>query len=70
MENYGLCELKDLYSWLLHSEKVFSEKLVRVAELAKQRQGLVFRSFRMSEFEKDVQIVSRSLYTRVGGKLG
>jgi hypothetical protein len=63
VENYGFTKLKDLYSWLLHSEKVLTERLVRVSELAKQRQGLVFRSFRMNEFEKDVETI-HDLYTR------
>jgi len=63
VENYGFTKIKDLYTWFLHSDKVFSDKLVRVSELAKQRQGLVFRSFVMKDFANEVAKV-HDLYTR------
>ena len=54
---------KDLYSWYLHGERVFSEKFVRVSEAARQRQGLVFRSLNMKDFANEVQNI-HELYTR------
>lgn len=62
-ENYGFTKVKDLYTWYLRGDKVFSEKLVRVSELAKQRQGLVFRSLNMKDFRNEVQRV-HDLYSR------
>ena len=54
---------KDLYSWYLHGEKVFSEKFVRVSEAARQRQGLVFRSLNVKDFANEVQKI-HEMYTR------
>ncbi len=62
-EAYGFAKAKDLYSWYLHGEKVFSEKFVRVSEAARQRQGLVFRSLNMKDFANEVQKI-HELYTR------
>lgn len=62
-EAYGFAKAKDLYSWYLHGEKVFSEKFVRVSEAARQRQGLVFRSLNVKDFANEVQKI-HEMYTR------
>ena len=62
-KTYGFKKIKDLYSWGLHQDKVFTEKLVRVSEAARQRQGLVFRTINMKDFDNEVKRV-HELYTR------
>jgi hypothetical protein len=63
VEGYGFRKARDLYSWYLDSKKVFSEKFVRVAEAAKQRQGVVIRSINMKDFENEIKIV-HEVYSR------
>ena len=62
-EAYGFTKAKDLYSWHLHQDKVFTDKFVRVSEAAKQRQGVVFRSLNMKDFDNEVQKV-HEIYSR------
>jgi hypothetical protein len=62
-EAYGFTKIKDLYSWFLREDKVFTERMVRVAEAAKKRQGLVVRPFDMKNFDRDVKIV-HDLYSK------
>ncbi len=62
-EAYGFTKIKDLYTWYLDGSKVFSEKMVRVSEAAKQRQGLVLRSLNMKDFDNEVKMV-HELYSR------
>lgn len=63
VEAYGFTKIKDLYSWALHQDKVFTDKLVRVSEAAKKRQGLVFRSLNMKDFDNEVKKV-HDIYSR------
>jgi GNAT superfamily N-acetyltransferase len=63
IETYGFRKAKDLYAYYVHKDKVFSEKLVRVAEMLKQREGLVFRSLNMKDFDNEVMTI-RDLYNR------
>jgi GNAT superfamily N-acetyltransferase len=63
VETYGFTKIKDLYSWGLHQDKVFTDKLVRVSEVARQRQGLVFRALNMKDFDNEVKRV-HELYSR------
>jgi hypothetical protein len=62
-EAYGFKKIKDLYTWYLHKDKVFSDKFTRVSEAAKKRAGLEFRSFSMKDFDRDVKIV-HDLYSK------
>jgi len=62
-EAYGLVKAKDLYTWYLHSDKVFSERFVRVSEAAKKRQGIVFRPINMKDFDNEVAKV-HYIYSR------
>jgi GNAT superfamily N-acetyltransferase len=63
VEAFGFTKAKDLYSWALHKDKVFSEKFVRVSEAAKQRQGIVFRTINMKDFDNEVKKV-HEIYSR------
>lgn len=57
-ENYGLKKAKDLYAYKLESDKVLaSEKLKRVADIAKQRSGLVISSLDMKNFKSELEKV-------------
>jgi GNAT superfamily N-acetyltransferase len=62
-EAYGFTKIKDLYTWFLRGEKVFTDKLIRISEAAKQRQGLVFRSLKMKDFDREVKTV-HELYSK------
>lgn len=54
-DNYGFTKAKDLYAYKLENEKVVaSEKLKRVAEIARQRSGLVIKQLDMKNFEADL----------------
>ncbi|MBI2620102.1 MAG: hypothetical protein HYW57_08485 [Ignavibacteriales bacterium] len=55
IESYGLTKIKDLYSFLLSQETVYSDRLERIHALVKERQGLSFRSLDMKRFDSDVQ---------------
>jgi hypothetical protein len=63
VEAYGFRKAKDLFTWYLHSDAVFSERFVRIAEAAKKRQGLVLRSLNMKEFDNEVKTI-HEIYTR------
>lgn len=57
-DNYGFTKAKDLYAYKLENEKVIrSEKMKRVAELAKQRYGLNIRQLDMKNFKKELENV-------------
>jgi GNAT superfamily N-acetyltransferase len=63
LEQYGFTKAKDLYAFYLHQDRVFSEKMVRVAEAVKKRAGLVFRSLNMKDFDNEKKKIHH-LYTR------
>ncbi len=57
-DNYGLKKIKDLYAWKLEQEKVLgSEKVRRVAELARKRYGLKITQLNMKNFNAEVEKV-------------
>lgn len=54
-EKYGLEKVKDLYAYKLENKKVLSsEKLKRVAELAKQRAGVTVRVMNKKDFANEL----------------
>ena len=55
LEGYGLTKVKDLFSYLLNQDKVYSEKLERVNNLVKDRHNLVFRPLDIKHFDDEVQ---------------
>jgi len=63
IENVGFKKAKDLYAYYLRDDKVFSEKFVRISEMAKKRGGLVFRSLNMKDFDNEL-VKIHELYSR------
>lgn len=57
LESYGLQKAKDLYSYILSQETVYSEKLQRVNTLVKERMGLTIRPLNMKRFNDEVKII-------------
>jgi hypothetical protein len=63
IENAGLKKIKDLYAYHVCKDKVFSDKLIRVSEMIKQREGLTFRTINMKDFDNEVKQI-KLLYNR------
>ncbi|MBI4810314.1 MAG: hypothetical protein HY800_02485, partial [Ignavibacteriales bacterium] len=63
IEGAGLAKAKDLYAYHVCREKAISEKLSRVTEKVRQREGLTFRSIDMKRFDEEVSII-KDLYNR------
>ncbi len=63
IEDYGFKKLKELYAYYVHGDRVFTDKLVRVAELVKKRGGVTFRTINMKDFENEARII-RDMYNR------
>jgi hypothetical protein len=63
IEDAGLKKIKDLFAYEMNSTRVFTDKLVRGAEIVKKRTGLTIRTIDMSHFEREVKLI-RELYTR------
>lgn len=58
IENYGFKKAKDLFAYRISNEKLNqSEKLVRIAELAKQRSKLTIRQINMKDFKNELDKV-------------
>ncbi len=57
-DNYGFKKAKDLYAYKLENKKVLgSDKLRRVAEIARKRSGLKITQLNMKEFNRDLEKV-------------
>jgi hypothetical protein len=57
-ENYGLRKAKDLNAWQLETDKVLSsEKLKRVADIARKRSGLKISQIELRNFKSEVEKV-------------
>lgn len=63
VETWGFKKARDLYAYYLHKDKVFSDKMVRVSEMVRQRTGVVIRPLNMKRFDDEVTII-RDLYNR------
>jgi len=63
IENCGFSKIKDLYAYHVHKDKVLSEKMNRVVEAVRQREGLAIRTLDMKNFPREVATI-RELYTR------
>ena len=67
-DNYGLAKIKDLYAYKLDTEKVLgSEKLARVAEIARKRSNIVIKSLDMKNFQSELEKV-KEIYNRAWEK--
>ncbi|MGA9115858.1 MAG: N-acetyltransferase [Bacteroidota bacterium] len=63
LEGWGLARARDLYAYEVRGDRAMTEKLVRVSEAVKRREGLVFRSLNMRDFDGEVDRI-RDLYNR------
>ena len=63
LEKAGFKKIKDLYAYHVCEERVMTEKLRRVSEMVKQREGFTFRSLNMNDFNNEV-IRMKDLYNR------
>jgi GNAT superfamily N-acetyltransferase len=63
VEGYGFAKIKDLYAYKVERDKVFTDKLVRGAEIVRKRTGAVIRTIDFSKFESEVKVI-RELYSR------
>ncbi len=57
-DNYGMKKAKDLYAYKLENEKVTSsEKMKRVADIARKRSHMEIKQLNMKEFDKELDKV-------------
>jgi hypothetical protein len=57
VEGYGLRKAKDLYSYNLSQETVYTDRFKRANALVKERNSLTIRSIDMKHFDRDVALV-------------
>lgn len=57
LERYGFQKARDLYSYILTQDSVYSDKLERVNNLVKERHHLTFRSLDMKKFDAEVELI-------------
>lgn len=63
IETAGFTKVKDLYSYFLNEEGVFSGRVPAVAEKVRQRENITTRSLNMAKFENEINVI-RDLYNR------
>ncbi|MCL4512278.1 MAG: hypothetical protein M1470_14655 [Bacteroidetes bacterium] len=66
-DNYGLEKEKDLFAYHVNADKVFTDKLERVARMVTHREGVTFRSINMKELKKEIQLV-KEVYNEAWSK--
>ena len=59
VEGYGFKKAKELYSYLLSQETVYSERIMRANALVKQRSSLTIRKIDMKNYDRDVALVKQ-----------
>jgi GNAT superfamily N-acetyltransferase len=57
IEAYGFTKAKDLWSWELSASAEPPEKVVRIAEKIRQREGVTVRSVELKNFEAEVALI-------------
>lgn len=63
IERAGFQGIKDLYAYELRKETAISERLVRISEMVRRKEGLTFRSLNMKDFDNEVARI-RNLINR------
>lgn len=63
IETYGFKKAKDLYAYYVNRDDTLTERLHRVANAVKSRDGFTVRTINMREFDKEVKTI-HGLYTR------
>ncbi len=59
LEGYGLVKSRDLISYLLSQDTVMSEKLQRVTQRVRERQGITIRPLNMKDFDAELERFKR-----------
>jgi GNAT superfamily N-acetyltransferase len=70
LKGAGLEKVKDVYSYYVHKDRVFSEKFVRVMEKLKQRETLTVRPLNMKDFKAEldrVKVIYNNAWSRNWG---
>jgi len=58
MDNYGLKKIKDLYAYRIDNKKLLqSEKLIRIAEIAKKRSNVEIKQIDLKKFKSELEKV-------------
>lgn len=57
LERHGLAKNRDLVSYLLSQDTVMTDKLQRVTQRVKERQGITVRSLNMKDFDNELERV-------------
>lgn len=63
VERAGIPKIKDLYAYHVSKDKSLNPRLTEIAKRAAQREGLVFRSIDMKNFDKEVASI-KLLYNK------
>jgi hypothetical protein len=66
-EKLGFAKAKDLYAYLTDEENRPPERMIRVAQKVKEKEGVVLRKVRMNDFPREVKIV-REIYNQAWEK--
>ncbi len=60
LENYGFKKAKDLYAYIMESDKIFyDEKILRGSELVRKRNNVTIRTLDMKNFKNELDIVKQ-----------
>jgi hypothetical protein len=54
-ENFGFKKIKDLLAFRIHRGSKFDPRLLRVAERIREKEGVVFRTLNMNDFDAEVE---------------
>jgi hypothetical protein len=55
LEGCGLTKAKDLWAWMIDIQKPLPEKVARIAEKVRQREGIVVRQANLKDWENEVR---------------
>jgi len=67
MENYGLKKAKDLYAYLIDHSQQPPERMRKVAERVKEKEGLHIRQINLKRFEEEIKLV-KQIYNQAWSK--
>ena len=63
IEKAGFTKAKDLYAYYVNKETAITERLTRISEIVRKKEGLTFRSLNMKDFANEVKRL-KDLYNR------
>lgn len=63
LETYGLRKIKDMFAYEVDHETSVGDRLQRISDTVKKRQGFTFRTLNMGDFDNEVKII-HDLYSR------